>query len=246
MQTPTEFKLPIPASPENFDFFWNLDCDWFEPPNYRRGGWSGVIQYQLPVAGKLSDVFIKRQENHITRNRSHCIKGTPTFQREYNNIQQLRQHQIPTLEPIFFAAYQTKAILITKSLTGYQSLEDLSPEHLSLQERHSLIIEIAKLIQQLHSHHFQHNCLYPKHIFIRQQTDQWEAKLIDLEKLRKRLFKKQAMTRDFSTLSRHLADAWSTADRMRFFKAYLGETKLSEKSKRTWRQLTKKMLQKRR
>lgn len=246
MQTPTEFKLPIPASPENFDFFWNLDCDWFELPNYRRGGWSGVIQYQLPVAGEASDVFIKRQENHITRNLRHCIRGIPTFQREYNNIQRLRQHQIPTLEPIFFAAHRTKAILITKSLTGYQSLEDLSPEHLSLRERHSLIIEIAKLLRQLHSHHFQHNCLYPKHIFIRQQPDHWEAKLIDLEKLRKRLFKKQAMVRDFSTLSRHLANAWSTADRMRFFKAYLGETKLSEKSKRTWRQLTKKMLQKRR
>lgn len=246
MQTQTELTTPIPATAENFAYFWNLDCDWFEPPNYRRGGWSGVIQYQLHLAGESSDVFIKRQENHITRNLSHCIRGIPTFQREYTNIQQLRQCQIPTLEPLFFAAHKTKAILITKSLTGYQSLEDLSLEHLSMQERHSLIIQIAKLIQQLHSHHFQHNCLYPKHIFIRQQPDHWDAKFIDLEKLRKRLFKKQAMTRDFSTLSRHLADAWSTTDRMRFFKAYMDETKLSKKSKRTWRLLAKKMSQKRR
>ncbi|WP_438971937.1 lipopolysaccharide kinase InaA family protein, partial [Methylophaga sp.] len=79
-----------------------------------------------------------------------------------------------------------------------------------------------------------------------QQNNQWKAKLIDLEKLKKRVFKKHAMHRDLSTLSRHLSKDWSMTDRMRFFKAYVGEAKLSGNAKKTWRTLAKKMQRKRR
>lgn len=235
-----------PVALDNFDRFWTLKSDWFEPPNYRRGGWSGVIQHQLLVENAATPVFIKRQENHLTHSLTHCIKGIPTFQREYQNIQRLRKKKIATLDPVFFSAQKTKAILITKALDDYQSLDTIFPQQLTWSSRCQLLTHIASLIRQLHTHHFQHNCLYPKHIFIRQQDISWDAKLIDLEKLRKRVVKKHAMQRDLSTLSRHLSTDWSSTDRMRFFKAYVGETKLSKKSKKTWRALAKKMKQKRR
>ncbi|MBY0544184.1 MAG: hypothetical protein K2Q14_01380 [Gammaproteobacteria bacterium] len=51
---------------DNFEKLWNLKADWFEEPNKRRGGWSGVSRVELvhPEGGKAV-IFLKRQENHI-------------------------------------------------------------------------------------------------------------------------------------------------------------------------------------
>lgn len=52
----------------NFDALWQLQQDsWFEAPNQRRGGWSGVCKTTLTMPdGSESGIFIKRQENHFT------------------------------------------------------------------------------------------------------------------------------------------------------------------------------------
>ena len=34
---------------DGFDAFWRLPEDWFEPPNRRRGGWSGVSRHRLSL-----------------------------------------------------------------------------------------------------------------------------------------------------------------------------------------------------
>jgi hypothetical protein len=67
-----------------FDDFWKLEAKWFEEPNKRRGGWSGVArcELKLPEGGKAA-VFLKRQENHITRTFTHPIRGLSTFVREF-------------------------------------------------------------------------------------------------------------------------------------------------------------------
>ena len=51
-----------------FSALWQLQADWFEEPNIRRGGWSGVVKIPLRN-GKYesSYIFIKRQENHLSR-----------------------------------------------------------------------------------------------------------------------------------------------------------------------------------
>ena len=73
---------------DSFDAIWNLDTEWFEEPNQRRGGWSGVIKVDLDTPEGKSCVFIKRQENHISKTLLHPIRGILTFEREFENILQ--------------------------------------------------------------------------------------------------------------------------------------------------------------
>ena len=75
----------------SFDDFWEFEANWFEEPNQRRGGWSGVARCELKVPeGGTRRVFLKRQENHTTRTFTHPIRGMATFVREFRQI--LRSH----------------------------------------------------------------------------------------------------------------------------------------------------------
>ena len=40
-------KILISNNFADFDALWNLKTDWFEEPNIRRGGWSGVVKHPL-------------------------------------------------------------------------------------------------------------------------------------------------------------------------------------------------------
>jgi hypothetical protein len=230
----------------SFDSLWKIQTEWFEPPNTTRGGWSGVIKTELEVNRRNLSVFIKRQDRHLTRTWRHPISGTPTFQKEYANICLLRALHIPTLEPVYFERESKKAILITKALDDYSCLDKLCKQDFSFDQIRSLLGSLANVIRTLHEHRLQHNCLYPKHIFVRQSKDGWKVRLIDLEKLRRRLYRKNAQLRDLSSLSRHADTAWSRTDRLRFFKEYVGETRLSSSSKTLWKEIARKSVKKRR
>lgn len=230
-----------------FDFFWQLDTPLFEPPNTCRGGWSGVSQILLQLNNEKIPVFIKRQHKHRIRYWRHLLRGIPTFEREYLNIKHLRALDIPTLEPVFFAKRKDKAILITKALSDYRSLDKLDYSQLSYKQKSTLICTIAEVTAKLHAHHLQHNCLYPKHIFVKELTDKsWDVRLIDLEKLRHKLLKRHALRRDLSCLTRHAPDNWSRTDHLRFFKAYLGQNNLTQEAKTLWQQIALKADKKRR
>lgn len=113
---------------ESFDALWNVDAKWFEEPNRRRGGWSGVSRYEMRLPeGNLAPVFIKRQENHGTWSWAHPIRGVPTFLREFQRIMTYRRCEIPSLQPVYFGARlrggDQRAILITEDLAGFYSLE---------------------------------------------------------------------------------------------------------------------------
>jgi tRNA A-37 threonylcarbamoyl transferase component Bud32 len=230
---------------DSFDRFWTVKSDWFEPPNIRRGGWSGVIKYALNSASGKINVFIKRQENHITKTWNHLISGIPTFQKEYFNILRLARNDIPTLEPVYFGVHEKRAILITKALEGYQGLDNVDPVALSRKDKKALIEKVAVIIRQMHHCHFQHNCLYPKHIFVRQTAADWDIRIIDLEKMKRTLLQHHAIVRDLSTLFRHAGNAWSLTNKLRFFRAYRGETRLSPSSKKLWLQIARKSRNKR-
>ncbi len=65
---------------ESFDSIWELDAAWFEEPNKRRGGWSGVSRISLKTEeGGSVGVFLKRQENHNTKTLAKPVNGEPTF-----------------------------------------------------------------------------------------------------------------------------------------------------------------------
>lgn len=225
---------------------WKLNQNqWYEAPNYRRGGWSGVCKASLSFidAGK-HHVFIKRQENHFYRSLRHCLTNRPTFEREYSNIILFAKLGIPTLDVIYFSSKKVngkhQCILVTRELEGYQSLETLSLPFIEKQERRSILHSIAETMRNMHAHGYQHGNLYPKHVFVKVHTSKAaETCFIDLEKTRKRWFKKAASLKDIGIFHRHLNDV-SRTDRLRFFLAYRHEKMLSVASKKMIKTILRK------
>ena len=230
---------------DDFDALWALDAEWFEAPNRGRGGWSGVARCELRLPdGGTSAIFLKRQENHNARSLSHPLRGEPTFQREFQRIMAYREHAIPTLEPVYFGmrgrGREQRAILATAELTGFVPLdvyergwprEGLPPRR----ERLGVLRAVAGLLREMSVHHIQHGCFYPKHVFLRIDADgSAEARVIDLEKSRWRPFFMCAL-RDLYSLNRYASSAWSRADRIRFFKCYLGLPRMNVCAKWLWR-----------
>ncbi|MDX2504771.1 MAG: lipopolysaccharide kinase InaA family protein [Gammaproteobacteria bacterium] len=188
----SEFKQLLEQNAlENFEQIWSLETEWFEEPNYRRNGWSGVIKYPLVnSSGKTVWIFIKRQENHNCKTILHPFKGVPTFRREHLNIQHLINQNIPTLTTLYYNERtidgKDQAILITLSLEGYQSFEAFcaNDENRSISQRPEIMALAGTVIRKLHDAHFRHSCLYLKHLFVKNEANDIDVRLIDLEKLK--------------------------------------------------------------
>lgn len=235
---------------DNFGAIWDLDAGWFEEPNERRGGWSGVSKISLKSEGGESvGVFLKRQENHNTKTWNKPFKGVPTFYREFKNILRFIRHGVPTVEPVYFNYRfengKCQAILMTKALDGFESLD--APVYARDSElmrdktqREQIMSAVASAMRKMHEHHFRHNCFYSKHVFVRNNQGQYEVKFIDLEKLSRNLLKKNAMMRDLYTFPRRIT-GWGLKDRLKFFQLYQQEKKLSPASKLIWQKLDQRI-----
>jgi len=193
----------------SFEQLWALETEWFEEPNYRRNGWSGVSKYPLnDPSGKTTWVFIKRQENHNCKTILHPFKGVPTFRREYKNIRHLNDKNIPTLTTLYYGERsingKDQAILITQSLEGYHSFEEFfsQEEHQQLPQRSAIMELTGKVIRAMHDAHFRHNCLYSKHLFVKSDAETIDVRLIDLEKLKWLPLTSQIRRNDLSRLIR--------------------------------------------
>lgn len=231
---------------DSFDAVWALDIGWFEEPNKRRNGWSGVsrCEVDLPDADTVG-VFIKRQQNHTTRSLLHPFRGVPTFRREFQNLMQLQAYGVPTLDILYFAERSIKgerrAILVSRELTGYASFGDCMaywkkngfPDKATWQK---LIQKISGVARCMHRHRMQHNCFFPKHVFIGELDGQMDIRLIDFEKAKRTLRTESAMLRDLDTLNRRLPGI-RTTDRLRFLLAYLEKERVDSKVRRVWRKL---------
>jgi len=232
---------------DSHEKIWALQADWFEEPNHRRGGWSGVsrIELRLPEGGVVG-VFLKRQENHTTRTLKSPIKGVLTFEREFEIIKTFNQCKVPSLDLMAFDQWEEdgyrRACILTEELDGYVPLSSKEYEMggdllASPEQKTRLFTKIAALMQAMHQHNFQHNCFYPKHIFAKQLPEGGvDLRVIDLEKVKKRICKKRVIFRDLDTLLRH-SSSWSDDDKLAFFKIYQGEDELKEASKKLWKKL---------
>lgn len=231
----------------DFDALWNVEAGWFEPPNQRRGGWSGVTRLELTRPdGSVCAVFLKRQENHGTFSWRHPFKGIPTFLREFRKIEHYQSCGVPALEPVYFAMRRTpeghRAILVTAELTGYESMENRVTRWLkngapSSAVRREHLQAAADLLRAMHAHGIQHNCFFPKHVFTRRRADgKVEARVIDLEKSRWRPSRTICASRDLYSLIRQSL-CWSRTDRLWFFKRYLGIDHLTPYAKWLWRRI---------
>ena len=251
--THPDWQLPLSGvALADFDALWELDADWFEPPNSRRGGWSGVsrIELEVPGRGKVG-LFLKRQENHCSRTWRHPISGVATFEKEFNNILLFQQLNIPSLTPVYFGKRtvegKLQAILITEELDGYLPLssEAIQPDIQNTTSRKALLQKVAELMQTLLKHNLAHNGFFPKHLFAKQKEGEWSIKIIDLEKTQHRFSKQKIMLRELGTLHRHADKAWTISDRITLLRYYREEKKLSATSKKMILKVIKKASAKR-
>ncbi len=229
----------------SFEALWKLQADWFEPPNQRRGGWSGVCRIHLrtPSGGEES-IFLKRQENHSRKTWRHLLSGEPTFRGEAHNLRLLNRNGVAAPQLVYYAEEQSpkgwRVILATRELRGYLPLDRLVQNWLQQgwaehhAQRRKIIPQVAEVIRKLHQLRRAHNSLHAKHVFIQEQSG--AACLIDLEKMRRRINRRKAMLRDLDTLNRRTA-AISRTDRLRFLLAYLQREKVDVEVRALWHQL---------
>ena len=201
-----------------FEAIWQLKADWFEPPNHKRDGWSGVCKLQLSD----TSVFVKRQHNHARRTWLNPMTGESTLKREFQILQHLQKYNVNAPELIAFGevlnADKLDAVLMMKALNEYVALDDyVKTEPVT----EPLIVAIALAIRQFHQAGVQHRSMYPKHIFVKKNAQNFEIALIDFEKSRfTKLAKLRAIT-DLRTFLRKV-NAWPNNHQLTFFKAYYG------------------------
>ena len=239
----------------DFNAIWAREIDWFEAPNERRGGWSGVGRLQLQAPdGSLLRVFVKKQQNHGRFSLRNPIKGEPTFRREFEHLTFLEKREFDSPRVVFYGEQstqqQTRAILITVELTGFIPLDTLShqiatEEIMSIQKKRVLLASIASKLRCFHQLNLMHRALYPKHIFVATANTTPQVALIDLEKARfSPVFWNNAYF-DLAALNRH-AEHWRRTERLYFFKHYCQLQQLTGFSKWLCRRIIKRSLRKKR
>ena len=209
---------------DGFEPIWHRHIDWFEEPNHRRGGWSGVGQLTLTTKDDALSVFVKKQQNHGRRTLLHPFKGEPTFRREHKRLTFLEQHKIKAPKVVFYGEQRIEqnacAILATEALLGYKPLDEITTDWFTTnlqtrQQKRILLKTVAMALRAFHNTGLVHRALYSKHIFVKNAESTPEVALIDLEKAR---FTPVSLYRayfDLAALNRH-AEYWSKNDRLFF------------------------------
>lgn len=229
----------------DFEPLWHYPIDWFEAPNERRGGWSGVgcvtLNQGTPNALKL---FVKKQANHGRRTWRHPFRGEPTFKREFARLQFLAQHQVNVPQVAFYGEQnqaQQRAILVTLALDS-QPLDTLMTAWWQLAsplQQAGLIEAVASAVRRLHDLGLTHRALYPKHIFVKHHAQQPEIAFIDLEKARFTPFLWRRTLFDLAALHRHTPWLRRT-QRLHFLLHYLKVPRLNRLNKCLCRLLLKR------
>lgn len=212
-----------------FEQVWNHPVDWFEAPNERRGGWSGVGRLQLENGtGKPLCLFVKKQQNYRRFSWRHPFRGEPTFKREFDRLQYLAKHQVGAPKVVCYGKKiidgKLCAILVTEELEGYLPLDHyaasiLLNSDLRRVQKRMLLGQLALFVRGFHQLGLVHRALYPKHIFVKGKENKLQMALIDLEKSRFSPFFWYRAYYDLAAFDRH-AENWTRADRLYFFKKY--------------------------
>lgn len=185
--------------------WWEAQGEWVEPPNQRRGGTSGVQRVVDAASGV--DYYVKRQVNHLYRD-LRFPAGRPTLLREWLNLRRCAVLGVPSAACVFFdmrkRAGQWEAVLVTRGLTEYVSLEDgIKQRQWQSEQRREILLRLARILVPLHRARRKHGHLYPKEIFVRTQPT-LDIALVDWEVSRRALSARRAAYSDLSRLSRSL------------------------------------------
>lgn len=234
-----------------FDQFWDLELKAVDEGNEGRGqnGWSKVCIHSLTTAsGEKRRIVIKRQSNYRSHTLHHPFRGIATFEKEYQFIRRYQKLEVPAMKAVYCATRllngDLQAILVTEYLENYRSLFDILEENeLAKNDRNHLSQQVAQLVSTLHEKNLEHRCLFPKHIFIPNDSTQ-KACLIDLEKTRWRPWGEGRRVRDLTALARRTSNI-SPRDKVRFMRQYFGMKRLSDDAKQLWHQIDKRITLKR-
>lgn len=193
-------SLPLAASSE-FDYWWQAQGEWVEPPNSRRDGHSGV---QLLSAGGAS-YFCKRQRGHLCRS-LRAPWGEPTVARELRAYRAFAACGVKVPALVFGECRrehgQWQALLVTRPLAGFVDLPTWLASSPSAARQRALVRALARSLQTLHRAGWQHGGLYPKHIFVAETERGVEVALLDLERARQRFSAALARRQDLRQLQR--------------------------------------------
>jgi len=204
---------------DQFEHFWQQQGEWVEEPNQRRGGESGV-QRLHDDHGHL--VYAKRQVGHVYRSLLHPF-GRPTVLREYAALHGLEQLGVRVPNIVYCgverdADRQWRALLISEALEGFEEIDIWYAK--GGRERHGealherVLEDLARNLARMHLGHWQHGCLYAKHVFVKVvgegEAARAEVALLDLEKCRRRISRHRAAANDLRQLRRH--SSFSDAD----------------------------------
>ncbi len=108
----------------SFEQLWRYKGEWFEEPNKKRGGWSGVNYLVLSDEdGHQHGFYLKRQAQYLRKTWRHPIQGEPTFAREFKILKYLMPSKVATPTLVYFAQNNDQCILMTAALSGYQSAD---------------------------------------------------------------------------------------------------------------------------
>lgn len=230
-----------------FEQIWVAPIQWIDEPNRNRGGWSGVGCMQFAKQAQTVSVYIKKQQNHVSRSLWHPVRGEPTFAKEFKFMRYLTQHGVMTPQVVFFAQRALhagqQAILITENLEGFNALDQINRHGLSLTSQRKLIAKVAQAIRQMHRLGIQHRALYAKHIFVKPVDNSFAVAFIDFEKSRRMLIPSVQAISDLITLN-YRTSGWSVSHRLYFFKQYYSIARLQGIYKMLVRWITRKTLQK--
>jgi hypothetical protein len=148
--------------------------------------------------------------------------GEPTFAREFAMMQYLKRHDIAIPNMVFFASKQTQAVLLTEALEGYIAFDRWLECHAtaSLIKKRALLRALAQAIRDLHQARVQYRSLYAKHLFIKDNAEQFDVALIDFEKSRVSMLIPMFKYFDLLTFNYRTPNL-SRTQRLYFFKQYL-------------------------
>ncbi len=213
------------------------------------------LQFEIdsPQLPSSTTVFMKRYDRppvfvQVRNWLSHHNRRSNAL-REFEAANKLTAAGINTPKVISYgeqwsSMFEERSFIITEKIPDAESLERILPdcfngpattENLKLRKeslglRRNFIVQSAAFIRKFHETNYRHRDLYFSHIFY---SDTGEFYLIDLARvfgpiiLRRRFQIKDIAQLYYSAPGKH----FSKTDRMRFYMAYTGQSKLTKKDK---------------
>lgn len=194
-----------------FDDFWRLPKNWVEPPNERRGGWSGVTTTDIrKKCGETVTLYVKRQHAHTFRSIRYPLSKSTAW-REYQNNERMRKKGFSVPIPVFYQEKKCsgmRAIMATIGINNPISLSAWLTSRTEPRDQDStskVLQNIATDIRKIHDSGFEYRALHGKHILLENYQTATIPKhyFIDLETLRPYIRHLTPRVRDICQFFRH-------------------------------------------